>query len=137
MVSASQPLVGRRSNQPKPYNNESAYTNQEKMLLYRRINREPYFMRALILALYFGFGLQAAGVAAQTLANKQFDIRYSSAGLTSLKHVQDVYDTDYVASGRALGDVLIRYRKSGETEWRLAQAAHDPQAEGQRVSFSI
>ena len=94
-------------------------------------------MRALILALYLGVGLQAAGVAAQTLANQQFDIRYSSAGLTSLKHFQDVYDTDYVASGRALGDVLIRYRKSGETEWRLAQAAHDPQAEGQRVSFSI
>src|SRR5215472_3299456 len=94
-------------------------------------------MRAIIPALCFGFGLQTAAAAAQTLANSQFNILYSSAGIASIKHVRDVYDTDYVASGRNLGDVLIRYRGTNETAWQYAQTAHNPHAAGQQVSYAI
>ena len=59
----------------------------------------------------------------QSLQNSEFHLTYSSSGVTSLKRVQDKYDTDYVARGRALGDLLIRYRSEGEKEWRKASAA--------------
>jgi hypothetical protein len=93
-------------------------------------------MRVFALAVCCGFGLNAAAYG-QTLANGNFNLQYSSAGVTSIKRVHDVYDTDYIASRRALGDVLIRYRKPGETEWRQAQSAHNPQAAGQQVSYTI
>jgi hypothetical protein len=34
----------------------------------------------------------------------------SSSGLISLNRVHDKYDTDYIAAGRTLSDLLIRYR---------------------------
>jgi hypothetical protein len=51
----------------------------------------------------------------QQLSSQQFDISYSPAGLSSIKHVHDAYDTDYVMYGRTLGDVVLRYRATGET----------------------
>jgi hypothetical protein len=94
-------------------------------------------MRALISALCLGFGLQAPALAWQTLADDQFDVRYSSAGLASIKHMHDTYDTDYIAPGRALGDVAIRYRTSGETDWQQAKSPHDPQLSGRQVTYTI
>src|SRR5215472_4417040 len=94
-------------------------------------------MRALLSIACLGFGLQSAIVASQTLAGDQFNIRYSSAGLTSIKHVRDAYDTDYIAPGRSLGDVAIRYRKSGETDWHQAQSAHELEVKGRQVNYSI
>jgi hypothetical protein len=59
----------------------------------------------------------------QSLDSADFQINYSSAGVTSLKHVHDKYDTDYIARGRTLGDLLIRYRPAGEKEWKKMSAA--------------
>ena len=77
---------------------------------------------------------------AQSLHNNEFQLNYSAAGIVSLKRVQDKYDTDYVARGRALGDVIIRYRRAGEKEWRSASGAlletSGPSAE-QSVQYSI
>ena len=53
---------------------------------------------------------------AQSLQNTEFHLDYSSSGVTSLKRVHDKYDTDYIARGRTLGDLLIRYRSVGEKE---------------------
>jgi hypothetical protein len=59
----------------------------------------------------------------QSLRNNEFHLDYSSSGINSLKRVQDKYDTDYIARGRSLGDVLIRYRYSGDKEWKKATSA--------------
>ena len=76
----------------------------------------------------------------QSLQNSEFHVTYSFSGVTSLKRVQDKYDTDYIARGRTLGDVLIRYRSEGEKEWRKASAALlDPKnsSSERTVTFSI
>jgi len=77
-------------------------------------------MRTFLL---FCFWLQSIFLAGQQLTNDQFNISYSASGLTSIKHVNDVYDTDYLLPGRPLGDVLIRYRTVGETGWQQALSA--------------
>jgi hypothetical protein len=73
---------------------------------------------------------------AQAQQSSQFQIEYSPAGVTSLKHLRDKYDTDYISSGRALGDLLIRYRAAGEKDWKQASAASmdGAQATGQSVA---
>ncbi len=67
--------------------------------------------------------MHSQAVSGQTYSNDQFQIEYSPAGLASLKHVHDKYDTDYIAAGRALGDLVIRYRAAGEKDWKQASAA--------------
>jgi hypothetical protein len=47
----------------------------------------------------------------------QFRLQFDSAGITSLKHVGDRFDTDYIADEATLGHVRVRYRM-GENEWR-------------------
>lgn len=82
----------------------------------------------------------APPVTAQSIRDSQFQISYSSAGLTSLKRVQDKYDTDYVARGRALGDLLLRYRVPGEKDWKKASGAvldSGSPTQQDRVSFTI
>ena len=78
----------------------------------------------------------APAALAQAPQPSQFQIEYSPAGVTSLKHVQDKYDTDYISSGRALGDLLIRYRAVGEKDWKQASAASmdGAQAAGQSTA---
>jgi hypothetical protein len=68
----------------------------------------------------FLLAVAAAAIAlpAQPLANDSFQILTSPTGLTSLKRVHDAYDTDYIAGGRALGNVLVRYKLPAETSKR-------------------
>ena len=77
---------------------------------------------------------------AQSLENSEFRLGYSTEGVTSLNRVNDKYETDYIARGRTLGDVLIRYRDAGEQHWRKASAAmlgaRNP-GKGRGVSFEI
>jgi hypothetical protein len=81
----------------------------------------PLLTPALIAAMTVG--LQAATAARQTLSSAQFQIGYSPSGITSIKRTHDRYDTDYIAPGRTLGDVVIRYRAQGEQEWKSPSAA--------------
>jgi hypothetical protein len=67
------------------------------------------------------FSLVSAG--AQTLNDQQFQISYGPTGITSLQHNRDSYPTEYLAPGRSLGDLVIRYRTAGETAWRDIGAA--------------
>jgi hypothetical protein len=62
-------------------------------------------------------------ITAQSLQDSQFQLSYSSSGITSLKRVRDKYDTDYIARGRAFGDLLVRYRARGEKDWKKASGA--------------
>ena len=78
--------------------------------------------------------------AAETLSNAQFRIGYSTSGITSLMRVEDRYETDYIAPGRTLGDVVIRYRARGAKEWKEASAAMIEGAEpagGSTLSYRI
>jgi predicted secreted protein len=75
----------------------------------------------------------------QTLNNQQFQLTCSPAGLTSLKHVQDVFDTDYILPGRSIGDLVLRYRTVASTDWkRVSQAAVNAAGcAGSRVSLRV
>src|SRR5271167_381810 len=58
-----------------------------------------------------------------TLKNEQFQVSSSDSGISSIKRVQDKYDTEYIAPARSLGDLVIRYRAVGQQEWKRASAA--------------
>src|SRR5256885_16194367 len=76
----------------------------------------------------------------QSLDNSDFKIQFSSAGITSLKRVHDKYDTNYIARGHAVGDLIIRYRATGEKDWEKASGAvlDSSSSPGQSgVSFTI
>src|SRR5512146_1301490 len=61
--------------------------------------------------------LVSSAVAAQSMPQPEFALKFDDHGITSLKRVGDKYDTDYIAQDAALGHVVIRY-KMGENEWR-------------------
>ncbi len=91
-------------------------------------------MRHLALALLC---VQAVFSTGQQISNDQFNLTYSPAGLSSVKHTHDTYDTDYIAPGRTLGDVLVRYRASGDGGWREASSATAPAASNETLSYTI
>ena len=62
--------------------------------------------------------LLPAVVSAQNLRNSAFTIQYSDEGIVSLRHTNDVHDTEYIASGGSLGRVVARYRTSPQGDWR-------------------
>jgi hypothetical protein len=73
--------------------------------------------------------LCAAAAPGQMLTDDQFQIAWSPTGISSLKHVQDIFDTDYVLPGHSFGDLLVRYRAAGATEWQqISNAAVNPAA---------
>ena len=51
-----------------------------------------------------------------------FAILWNYGGLTSLKCRADVHDTEYIWPGETLGNVIIRCRKVGESEWSEQEA---------------
>jgi Family of unknown function (DUF5695) len=62
--------------------------------------------------------LLPAVVGAQNLRNSAFTIQYSDEGIVSLRHTNDVHDTEYIANGGSLGRVVARYRTSPQGDWR-------------------
>ncbi|MEO7719567.1 MAG: DUF5695 domain-containing protein [Capsulimonas sp.] len=59
----------------------------------------------------------------QVISSRAFQIGYTSQGVTSIQRVHDRYNTDYVASERAVGSLVLRYRTLGASEWNRASAA--------------
>src|ERR1043165_5547352 len=53
----------------------------------------------------------------QILSNSAFNIRYGAGGITSLKRVNDKYDTEYLSVGGTLGNIVIQYRTSTNNGW--------------------
>ena len=78
---------------------------------------------SLLLVAVLSAGSQQVAVAQQSLGNAQFQVRYSAFGVTSVTHVHDKDDTEYISAGDTLGDLLIRYRLRGENTWKQASAA--------------
>jgi Family of unknown function (DUF5695) len=76
----------------------------------------------------------------QTLSNNAFNIQYGAGGITSLKRVNDKYDTEYLSVGGLLGNVVIRYRTSTNSGWMTAREAGPGatvSAGGDAISYSI
>ncbi|HBY58781.1 MAG TPA: hypothetical protein DEH78_03100 [Solibacterales bacterium] len=63
-------------------------------------------------------------------AESRFAVQFDKAGIKSLQRSGDKYPTEYIAPGRTLGHVVVRY-KFGDAEWRefrTADPAHKHQA---------
>ena len=71
------------------------------------------------------------------LSNDQFNLTYSSAGLSSIKHTHDSYDTDYITPGRTLGDVVVRYRSAGDNAWQEVSSGNSAVAASERLSYTV
>src|SRR5262245_32331543 len=77
----------------------------------------------LFLADDSGVAAALARVAADgTVQSQQFAVAFNAGAITSLKRVGDAFDTDYIASGRRLGDAIVRYRQ-GPGEWQTLDTA--------------
>ena len=55
-------------------------------------------------------------------ADSQFAVEFDEGAIVSLRRVGDAFDTNYVRPQGRLGDVTIRYRRSGG-EWRSFETA--------------
>src|SRR5947208_5565679 len=65
----------------------------------------------LLLALATAAWSQTSGpLVTPSLANGPFEIKLDVGAIVSLRHPQDRVDTEYIQTGRRLGDVFIRYR---------------------------
>lgn len=92
-------------------------------------------IRKLSLTLFY---LQATLALGQQLSNSEFRLTSSSAGISSLKRVHDVFDTDYILAGRTLGDILVRYHAPGEA-WKEASSASSASLNvfGKEINYEI
>ena len=97
-------------------------------------DRKTAPLRKLILVVVCSHGIFALS---QQLENDQFKIGLSPAGVASLKHGQDVFDTDYILGGRSLGDVLIRYREAGEAWQEISSGTSVSQRAPGEVTYQI
>lgn len=73
----------------------------------------------------------------QQIKNGNFQIAFSSAGVTSLKRSQDAFDTDYILGGRSLGDVLVRYRSPDQPWKEITSATTSSQSSPDELTYQI
>src|SRR6185312_13343737 len=94
--------------------------------------------RTAILAITALAALPALAIS-QTLTNNAFNIRYGAGGITSLKRVNDKYDTEYLSPGGLLGNVVIQYRTATNSAWTTARevGAATASPDGNTIHYSI
>jgi hypothetical protein len=75
---------------------------------------------------------------AQNLRNNAFNVQYNDEGIVSLRHTNEVADTEYIANGSALGPVVARYRTSPQGDWRaINQLKLDGQSTGNKIQYRL
>jgi hypothetical protein len=97
-------------------------------------------LRTVILVLVTSIFVPAWVSADGRLNNNDFAIEYGPRGITSLKRVGDAYDTEYLATGAVLGNLVIQYKSRGETAWTVARdpaLAADPAPGSRTLIYSI
>jgi hypothetical protein len=57
-------------------------------------------------------------VCAMAAADHRFEVKFDAGAVVSLKCAGDTIDTEYIASGRKLGDVFVRYRQPNG-DWQV------------------
>ena len=65
-----------------------------------------FFLILTLLPVVFSPGLKAQ----KTTGKSPFQLQFNRTGISSLKRLNDAYDTDYIAKGRALGGIAVKYR---------------------------
>ncbi|HVT83026.1 MAG TPA: DUF5695 domain-containing protein, partial [Phycisphaerae bacterium] len=73
------------------------------------------------------------------LKSEEFALSYGAGGITSLKRVNDVADTEYIAPNGAIGNVAIQYR-TGDSPWTLVRnvaLADEPAGGNNTVVYTI
>ena len=94
-----------------------------------------------IIILSLAFALLMPSAHAQDkgqMSSSAFEIRYSDEGITSLKRVNDLHDTNYIAAGSALGGLIIRYRTLCENEWQeVSEIMPYVEQAGNTISYTI
>ena len=58
-------------------------------------------------------GVVPASVLAQAASASTFAVKFDAGAIVSLKRIGDAFDTEYVQSGKRLGDVIAKYRRAG------------------------
>lgn len=84
--------------------------------------------------------LVANARAEKPLKNGEFLLEYGPRGITSLKRVNDVHDTEYISSGGVLGNVAIQYKSVGAADWSVASDVvldADPSTESNAIRYVI
>ena len=95
-------------------------------------------MRKITIIFFFCCCSQSILTFGQQLNGDQFKLTFSTAGLSSFKRAQDVFDTDYILAGRTLGDVLVRYRTPGEAWQEVSSGtALSRSTSGDEVTYQI
>src|SRR5262245_37115815 len=96
--------------------------------------------RSVMLGLVTLILLPGGAIADGQLKSDEFAVTYGSRGITSLKRVNDAYDTEYISAGGVLGNVAIQYKAAGDANWTVARevaAAGEPASGGNTASYSI
>ena len=65
--------------------------------------------------------LPALAFADGQLQDNEFAVQFGPRGITSVKRVQDTYDTEYISTGGVLGNVAVQYKTPTETTWKMAR----------------
>ena len=86
------------------------------------------YRRVALLVTVSSILMPAIVLAAQgQLASDLFKIQFGDNGITSLKRVKDVHDTEYITPGGALGNLVIRFKTPSDANWRVASLAERTQ----------
>src|SRR2546430_7305728 len=97
---------------------ENSLGNHDSLYPFR-----PLRAVCLLLALATGALSQTSGpLVTPSPANGPFEIKLDLGAIVSLRHAQDRVDTEYIQTGRRLGDVFIRYRGK-DAAWVSADTA--------------
>jgi Family of unknown function (DUF5695) len=78
---------------------------------------------SLFVALPVAARAQSAGEPISSVATSQFTANFDAGAIVSLRSSRDRNHTEFVQSGRRLGDVVLRYRQTGKP-WQLIDTAN-------------
>ena len=96
----------------------------------------PILTLALVLLL-LSYGNAQTQVESR-LTSTAFDIRYSDKGITDLRRVDDVHNTNYIAAGSTLGPLILRYRCVGDGEWQdVSEIMSGAEQTDSRITYTV
>ncbi len=95
---------------------------------------------AFLLSLAVLAAAPGAALADGTIKDNDFTFNYTARGITSLRRVNDAFETEYLAPNGVLGNVAIQYKAAGDANWTMAREiaqAGEPAAGSNAVSYAI
>ena len=88
------------------------------------LSRREFLQSAGVAGAGLIAGVPAELLSAQnTVVTAQFALKLDGGAIVSLKRVGDAVDTEYIQTGRRLGDAIVRYRQ-GSGEWQTLETVN-------------